>query len=60
RGMLRGMPTFVAFCAVVGLLIVPAGTLVAFSLALATAVGLQLLALNRRLLPAAAGARAAP
>lgn len=47
RGMIGGMTGFVGFCAVVSLLIVPAGTAAAFAAAAATAVGAQVLTLNR-------------
>lgn len=46
RGMMSGMIGFVAFCAVVALLIVPAGTALAFALGTATAAGLSGLALG--------------
>ncbi len=48
RGMLSGMAGFVGFCAVIVMLIVPAGTVAAFAAATVTAIGLQALALNRR------------
>lgn len=48
RGMLAGMSSFVAFCAVIVLLIVPAGTAIAFAAALLAALGLQALALGAR------------
>lgn len=41
RGMLSGLAGFVGFCAVVAVLIVPAGTATAFALAAVTAVALQ-------------------
>jgi hypothetical protein len=46
RGMLTGMAAFIAFCTVVALLIVPAGTAVAFVAATLAAVGLQAIALT--------------
>jgi hypothetical protein len=46
RGMLAGIPAFVGFCATVALLIVPLGTAVAFTLAIAFAVPFQLMALD--------------
>jgi hypothetical protein len=56
RGMLGGMLAFVAFCALIGLLVEPAGVAVAFVLATGTAVLVQA-ALGRRVAPrAAAGA----
>jgi hypothetical protein len=45
RGMLVGMAAFVGFCAAIGLLIVPAGTAIAFAAATATAAVLQAVAL---------------
>jgi hypothetical protein len=44
RGMLTGMAGFVGFCAVMALLIVPAGVVPAFAAATAVAIGLQALA----------------
>lgn len=41
RGMLSGLSGFVGFCAVVAVLVVPAGTAAAFGLASVTAVALQ-------------------
>ncbi len=41
RGMLTGMPCFVAFCAVVALLVVPLGVPVAFAAATVAALALQ-------------------
>jgi hypothetical protein len=46
-GMLAGMAGFVAFCAVVAVLIVPAGTAPTFALATLGALGLQVLAATR-------------
>jgi hypothetical protein len=51
RGMLGGMTGFVAFCAIVGALVVPAGIPAAFALAVAgtlAAHGLALTAMHRR------------
>ena len=45
-GMLTGMAGFVAFCAVIALLLVPAGTAVAFAVATVCAVAAQVLALR--------------
>jgi hypothetical protein len=51
RGMLSGMAGFVGFCAVIAMLIVPAGTATAFATATLTAIGLQcLLAVERQAL----------
>lgn len=47
RGVLSGLAGFVGFCAVVAVLIVPAGVPAAFAAASATAVGLQAFALAR-------------
>jgi hypothetical protein len=47
RGMLTGMAGFVGFCAVVALLVVPAGVAVAFAAATVSALGLQVLAVER-------------
>ena len=44
RGMLTGMAGFVGFCAVMAVLIVPAGVVAAFGAATAVAIGLQALA----------------
>lgn len=41
RGMLTGMPCFVAFCAVIALMVVPVGVPVAFAAAATVAVALQ-------------------
>lgn len=41
RGMLSGLSGFVVFCAVLALLLVPAGTATAFAVAAATAVAVQ-------------------
>jgi hypothetical protein len=46
RGMVSGMAGFVGFCAVVALLIVPAGVAPAFAAAVLTAVSVQFLALD--------------
>jgi hypothetical protein len=48
RGMIAGMAGFVGFCTVVAVLIVPLGTGPAFVAATVSAVGLQLLVLDRR------------
>lgn len=61
RGFLRGAFGFVAFCFLVSVLLVPAGTFVAFTVALCGAFAAQLVAgllVRRRSL--AAGARQAP
>jgi hypothetical protein len=50
RGMLKGMPSFVGFCAVVALLITPVGTAWAFSVAAVVAIALQITALDRGVL----------
>lgn len=47
RGMVTGMAGFAAFCAVVGLLIVPAGTVIAFAAATVSAVAFQAVSLAR-------------
>jgi hypothetical protein len=47
RGMLAGMAGFVGFCAVVALLVVPAGAPAAFAVATLSALGLQILAVER-------------
>jgi hypothetical protein len=47
RGMLTGMPGFVGFCAAIGLLIVPLGTVAAFCAAILVAVVLQIMAFDR-------------
>jgi hypothetical protein len=49
RGMLAGMPAFVGFVALVGLLIAPLGTALAFGLAIIVAVVLQFAALDGRI-----------
>jgi hypothetical protein len=46
RGMVSGMAAFVGFCAIVALLVVPAGTAVAFLVGAVSAVAVQLLALD--------------
>jgi hypothetical protein len=46
RGMLAGMFGFVAFCAVVAVLIVPAGTVIAFTAATLAAVAAQAIAVS--------------
>jgi hypothetical protein len=58
RGLATGMIGFIAFCATIALLIVPAGTIVAFVAASAAAVLLQALALMRPAQRAFGAARA--
>jgi hypothetical protein len=57
RGMMTGMFSFIIFCAVVALLVVPAGPAVSFIAATACAVGAQFLGLALRAPPALVSVR---